>query len=88
MLKDAALESKKKLDTLQITVIAKAGQGGRLFGSVTSKEISAEIKKATGLEIDKKKIVLDSDIKTFGTFNVPVKLYTGVSAELKVTVKE
>ena len=88
LLRDAANENKKKLDSAEITITAKAGQGGRLFGSVTSKEIAAEIKKALSLDIDKKKIVLDSDIKAFGTFNVPIKLYTGISATLKVVVKE
>ena len=88
LLRDAANENKKELDSAEITITAKAGQGGRLFGSVTSKEIAAEIKKALSLDIDKKKIVLDSDIKAFGTFNVPIKLYTGISATLKVVVKE
>ena len=88
LLRDAANENKKKLDSAEITITAKAGQGGRLFGSVTSKEIAAEIKKSLSLDIDKKKIVLDSDIKAFGTFNVPIKLYTGISATLKVVVKE
>ena len=72
VLKDAAKEAKTKLDAIEIVIKAKAGSGGRLFGSVTSKEIAAEIKKVTALDIDKKKIVLDSDIKAFGTFTVPV----------------
>ena len=84
----AAEENKKKLDAAEITIKAKAGTGGRLFGSVTSKEIAAEIKKTLSLDIDKKKIVLDSDIKSFGTFTVPVKLYSGVTANLKVIVCE
>jgi len=88
LLKDAAEDAKKKLDAAHITITAKAGQGGRLFGSVTSKEIAAEIKKSVALDIDKKKIVLDSDIKAFGTFTVPVKLHPGVTANLKVTVSE
>ena len=88
LLKEAAEDAKKKLDAAQITIKAKAGQGGRLFGSVTSKEIAAEIKKSLALDIDKKKIVLDSDIKAFGTFTIPVKLYAGIVANLKVTVCE
>ena len=67
---------------------AKAGQGGRLFGSVTSKEIANEIKQKYGLNVDKRKIVLDSDIKAFGTYNCEVKLYTGISANIKVMVTE
>lgn len=88
VLKDAAKEAKLKLDATEIVIKAKAGSGGRLFGSVTSKEIAAEIKKVTALDIDKKKIVLDSDIKAFGTFTVPVKLYQGIVADLKVKVTE
>ncbi len=84
----AAEESKKKLDDATIIIKAKAGEGGRLFGSVTSKEIAGEIKKTLSLDIDKKKIVLDSDIKAFGTYSVPIKLYSGVTASLKVTVCE
>lgn len=86
--REAAEANKKKLDAAEIKIAAKAGAGGRLFGSVTSKEIAAEIKKTLSLDIDKKKIVLDSDIKAFGTFTVPVKLYAGVTANLKVTVCE
>ncbi len=88
MLKEAALAAKKQLDGANLTLIAKAGQGGRLFGSVTAREISAEIQRTLHLDIDKKKLVLDSDIKSFGSFTVPVKLYPGVTANLKVTVSE
>jgi large subunit ribosomal protein L9 len=88
VLKDEALKNKKILDAGSVTIKAKAGAGGRLFGSVTSKEIAAEIKNTLKLDIDKKKIVLDSDIKAFGTFTVPVKLHAGISAELKVIVCE
>ena len=88
VLKEAAEKNKKLLDSTEIVIKAKAGAGGRLFGSVTSKEISAEIKNKLSIDIDKKKIVLDSDIKAFGTFTVPVKLYSGISAQLKVTVTE
>lgn len=86
--REEAFAAKKVLDSANITICAKAGQGGRLFGSVTSKEISAEIKRSLSLDIDKKKIVLDADIKSFGTFTVPVKLYNGITAQLKVTVSE
>ena len=67
---------------------AKAGQGGKLFGSVTAKDISAEIKKQYNISVDKRKIVLDQDIKAFGTYNAEVKLYTGISATVKVQVSE
>lgn len=83
-----AEENKKKLEGQILNMTAKAGQGGRLFGSVTSKEIANEIKQRYGLDVDKRKIVLDSDIKAFGTYNCEVKLYTGISANIKVMVKE
>ena len=88
LLKEAAEQSKKKLDEATVTITAKAGTGGRLFGSVTSKEIAAEIKNSLGLDVDKKKIVLDSDIKAFGSYTVPIRLYTGIIANLKVKVTE
>ncbi len=88
VLKDAAEKNKKVLDAATITISAKAGTGDRLFGSVTSKEIAAEIKKTLNLDIDKKKIVLDSDIKAFGTYTVPIKLHAGITANLKVTVSK
>ena len=87
VLKDAANANKKILDSAEVVITAKAGAGDRLFGSVTSKEIAAELKKAYNIDIDKKKIVLDSDIKAFGSYTVPIKLYTGITANLKVTVK-
>ena len=83
-----AEENKKKLEGQILNMTAKAGQGGRLFGSVTSKEIANEIKQRYGLDVDKRKIVLDSDIKAFGTYNCEVKLYTGISANIKVKVTE
>ncbi len=83
-----AEENKKKLEGQILNMTAKAGQGGRLFGSVTSKEIANEIKQKYGLDVDKRKIVLDSDIKSFGTYNCEVKLYTGISANIKVKVTE
>ena len=64
-----------------------AGENGKLFGSVTSKEISNEIKKALGIEIDKKKMSV-ADIKNFGEYTAEIKLYTGISAKLTVKVTE
>lgn len=78
----------EKMNDQVITMTAKAGKGGRLFGSVTAKEIAGELKKKFGLDIDKRKVVLDTDIKAFGTYNCEVKLYTGVSARIKVMVVE
>ena len=70
-----------------LNITAKAGEGGRLFGSVTSKEISTELKKQFGVDIDKKKISVN-DIKAFGTYEATAKLYKGVSAKFSVSVKE
>ena len=78
----------EKLNDQTITIIGKAGKGGKLFGSVTSKEIAAELKNKYNITVDKRKIVLDSDIKSFGTYNCEVKLYTGVSAKLKDMLTE
>ena len=66
----------------------KAGEGGRVFGSVSSKEIAAAFKEQCGLEIDKKKIQLTDGIKAFGTYDVPVRLHPQVTGKLKVKVEE
>ena len=66
---------------------AKAGANGKLFGSVTSKDVAAQIKKDLGVEIDKRKIVMD-DIKTFGTVQAEVKVYAGITAKILVQVTE
>ena len=71
-----------------MTVRLKAGEGGKPFGSVSSKEIAQEAKTQFDLDIDKKKIVLDEPIKAFGVFEVPVKLHPKVTAKLKVEVLE
>ena len=81
--KDAAAKIEGKI----IKVTAKAGQGGRLFGSVTSKEIAAEMKNQFGIDIDRRKITVN-DIKAFGNYPATVKLYQGVTAEFKVAVSE
>ncbi len=71
-----------------VVVRLKAGEGGKPFGSVSSKEIAQEAKEQFGLEIDKKKIVLPEVIRAFGVFEVPVKLHPQVTATLKVKVEE
>ena len=71
-----------------VHMTAKGGTSGRIFGSVTSKEIAAQLKKEHGIEINKQKIVLDEAIKTFGTFELKVKLYPEVVGKLKVQVTE
>ena len=70
-----------------IVITAKAGANGKLFGSVTAKEIAEKIEKEFGIKTDKRKITVD-DIKQFGTFEFEIKLYTGVTAKLFVRVGE
>lgn len=85
---EEALALKEKVEAGEVKLTIKAGEGGRTFGSVSSKEIAAAAAKQLGLELDKKKINLSEPIKTFGTHNVTVKLHPKVSAELKVKVGE
>ena len=83
----AANESKSKLQGKVVKITAKAGNNGKLFGSVTSKEVAAEIEKQFAVKVDKRKISMD-DIKTFGSFKIEVKLYTNIVAEMTVMVGE
>lgn len=76
-----------KLNGKELKVIAKAGSNGKLFGSVTSKEVASEIKKQLGIDVDKRKVIMN-DIKSFGTFEAEIKLYQGISAKLSVVVGE
>ncbi|MCI8442338.1 MAG: 50S ribosomal protein L9 [Provencibacterium sp.] len=87
-LREQAQETAKKLNEKTIKITAKAGQGGKLFGSITSKEIAAEIEKVFGESVDKKKISLENDIKGFGTFTAEIKLHPGVSAKIYIVVSE
>ncbi len=83
-----AKKAKSALEGETFKMTAKAGKNGKLFGSVTSKEISAEIKRQKGIDVDKRKIILDSEIKAFGTYNAEIKLYSGITASVKVQVSE
>ena len=78
----------EKLENLTVNIAVKTGEGGKLFGSVTSKEIAAALEKQHGLKIDKKKIVLADQIKMVGERHVEVKLHPQVTAELKVKITE
>ena len=82
-----AQELAKKLENASVTLKVKAGEAGRLFGSISSKEIAEAVKEQLGYEIDKKKILLTNPLKSLGTMDVPIKLYTKVTAELKVNVE-
>ena len=85
---DAAKELAAELAAGKVELAIKVGEGGRTFGSVSSKEIAAAVKDQMKLDVDKKKIVLKENIKTLGTHIVNVKLHPEVTAELKVVVKE
>lgn len=78
----------EEIEKLTVVVKMKGGEGGRVFGSVSSKEIVEEAKKQFGIELDKKKIVMDEAIKAFGTFELTVKLHPEVTAKLRVKVEE
>lgn len=84
--KEAAYEMMKKLKDITITIAVKAGENGKIFGGVTAKEISENLKEQCKIEIDKKKILLAEPIKTLGNFQVEIKLYEGVNGKLKVQV--
>ena len=86
--KQAALDLSKKLGEMPVKIQAKAGNGGKLFGSVTTKEISEALKVQYKIDIPKAKLTLDEPIKTFGTFEVKAKLFTEVNGVLKVVVTE
>ena len=83
----AAQKTASMLDGKEVCIKAKAGAGGKLFGSVTSKEIAAEIKNSIGIEIDRKKMNV-ADIKNYGEYTAEIKLYPGVTAKLTVKVSE
>ena len=85
---DEAKAFAEDLKKVQVTLKIKAGEGGKLFGSISSKEIAQAAKEQQGLDIDKKKLVLPNPIKAVGTTVVPIKLHPQVTGELKVVVQE
>ena len=84
----AASEKAEQLKKAQVTIVTKSGEGGRLFGSITSKDIADAVMEQTGISVDKKKIKLDQPIKNLGTFHVEIKLYYDINAEITVTVTD
>ena len=86
--KAAATEIAEKLKGLQVKVASKGGEGGKLFGAVTGREIAAALKEQHGLEIDSKKLVLDEPIKSFGSYQVKAKLGFEISGTVYVIVTE
>lgn len=83
-----ARELAAKIDEMSVTVSIKAGEGGRTFGSVSTKEIAKAAAEQLKLDIDKKKMVLPEPIKSLGSFEVPIKLHKDVTAKLRVKVVE
>lgn len=84
--KEAAIEAKKKIEEISLKIQVKSGENGKVFGSVTSKEIGENLDKQYKIKVDKKKILLQEPIKNIGTFNIEIKLYDGVNAKLKINV--
>ena len=85
---DAAKQFAEDLAKIEVVVKIKAGEGGKVFGSVSSKEIAIAAKDQCGVELDKKKIQLADPIKTFGVHEVAIKLHPQVTGSLKVKVQE
>lgn len=85
---EAAVELGKKMEEMNVTLYSKAGDGGRLFGSITSKDVAAQIKKEHGIEVDKRKVMLDEPIRTLGSRFVEVKIHQKVVTKIRVDVRE
>ena len=85
---EAAVELGKKMEEMNVTIYSKAGDAGRLFGSITSKDIAAQIKKEHGIEVDKRKVMLDEPIRTLGSRFVEIKIHQKVVTKMRVDVKE
>ena len=85
---EAAVELSKVVESQKVVMKIKCGEGGRIFGSVSTKEIAAATKEQTGLDLDKKKMQLADPIKALGTYEIPVKLHPKVTTKLTVQVVE
>ena len=85
--KQNALSVQEKLTKVRLRIKVKAGENGKIFGSITSKEIATELKNQQNIEIDKKKILLKDPIKEIGVFNVEIKLYEGIAGSLKIQIE-
>ena len=82
----AATEIAKKLEGITVKITLTSGEDNRPFGSVTTKDIIEVLEKQYGIKIDKKKVVLDKPIKTYGTFSIDVKLYAGIQGKINLVV--
>lgn len=85
---EAAVELGKVVETKKVVIKAKCGDGGRMFGTVSTKEIAAATKEQTNLDLDKKKMQLADPIKALGTYEIPVKIHPKVTTKLTVQVIE
>ena len=85
---EAAVELGKKMEDMAVTIYSKSGDGGRLFGSITSKDIAEQLKKQHNVEVDKRKITLDEPIRVLGSRFVEVKIHQKVTTKIRVDVKE
>ena len=86
--KAAAKALAEKLASITVTIGASSGGDGRLYGSITSKDIAEKLMQQHKIDIDKRKLVLNENIKAYGTYNIDVKVYPEISAKLKVVVTE
>lgn len=86
--KAAAKETAQKLSEITVKIVSSGGTDGRLYGSVTAKDIAEALEQQFGISVDKRKLSLAENIKTFGTYHVDVKLYTDVSGKVKVAVTD
>lgn len=85
---EAAVELGKKMEELNIVIYSKSGEGGRLFGSITSKDIAEQVKKQHNIEVDKRKISLEEPIRVLGSRFVEIKIHQKVFTKIRVDVKE
>lgn len=85
---EEAVELGKKMEEMAITIYSKAGDGGRLFGSITSKDIAEQLKKQHSIEVDKRKISLDEPIRVLGSRFVEIKIHQKVTTKIRIDVRE
>lgn len=86
--RENAKKTAQKLSETTVTILADGGQDGRFYGAVTSKDIAEALKNQAGVDVDKRKIVLDAPIKAFGSYKIDVKLYQEITGKVTVSVKE
>ena len=85
---EAAVELGKKMEDMAVNIYSKAGDGGRLFGSITSKDIAEQLKKQHSIEVDKRKVMLDEPIRALGSRFVEIKIHQKVTTKIRVDVRE